>query len=191
MPYRAGLDREAVVRAAAELADGHGLEAISLAAVAERLGVRTPTLYHYVDGLPGLKRELALRATRELGARMGHAVMGKAGADALLALATAYRAFVKEHPGIYAASVRSSLLENDAELQAAQGEATEIVFRALDSYHLDANEAVDVARALRSMVHGFATLEAANGFGIPQDVDASFEKAINMVLEGIPAVKSR
>ena len=73
MSPRAGLSREAVVQAAAALADEEGLEEVTLAELASRLGVRTPSLYNHVAGLEGLRRELALLGTRELGRRLGRA----------------------------------------------------------------------------------------------------------------------
>src|SRR5215472_13481724 len=60
MPGRAGLDTATVVRAAAELADASGLDSLTLAGLAEHLGVRVPSLYNHVEGLPGLRRSLAL-----------------------------------------------------------------------------------------------------------------------------------
>ena len=41
---RAGLDEEAVLQAGAELVDAEGWDALSLARLAEILGVRTPSL---------------------------------------------------------------------------------------------------------------------------------------------------
>ena len=108
MKPRAGLDQAAVIAAAAVLADSEGLEAATLTRLAAQLGVRTPTLYHYVDGLAGLHRALALQGYRALGEAMGRAVMGRAGEEALVALADAYRAFIKAHPGVYAAGVRAA-----------------------------------------------------------------------------------
>jgi len=62
---RAGLDSETVVSAAAALADDEGLEAVTLARVAAQLGVRSPSLYVHVDGLPDLRRRIAALAARE------------------------------------------------------------------------------------------------------------------------------
>jgi len=184
MATRAGLDHEAVVRAAAALADQHGLEEVTLAALAERLGVRVPTLYHYVDGLAGLKRELALLGLRDLAARLGHAVMGKAGDEAIIALAHDYRAFVKEHPGLYAATVRAAP-PDDLEWRAASQEVVEIAMRALDAYHLEGEEAIHQVRILRSLVHGFASLELAGGFGLPLAVDETFRRLVQTMLLGV------
>ncbi len=106
MKARAGLDHTIVVQAAAKLADSKGLEEVSLALLAEQLGVRSPTLYHYIERLSGLRHDLAVLGTRELAQCFGHSVMGKAADKAIISLANAYRAFVKEHPGLYAATIR-------------------------------------------------------------------------------------
>lgn len=184
MATRVGLDREMVVQAAAELADSKGLEEVSLATLAARLGVRSPTLYHYVDGLAGLRRELALLGTRELARRMGRAVMGQAGNEAVRALAHAYRTFVNEHPGLYAATVHAAE-PDDTVLQGVQTEVVDIALRALSAYHLSQEEAIHVVRMLRSLVHGFATLERSGGFGIPLDIDETFEKLLHVFLQGL------
>lgn len=180
MATRAGLDQAAVVRAAAALADEVSLEALTLATLAQHLKVSTPTLYHYVDGLAGLRRELALLGIRELAARLGRAVMGKAGDDAILALAQSYRAFVKERPGLYAATVRAE--PGDSELAAAGQEVIDIALRALAAYRLEGDEAIHMVRVLRSVLHGFATLESAGGFGIPLEVDETFRRLMETLL---------
>src|SRR5579871_2782002 len=97
---RAGLDADAVVAAAAALADADGLEALTLAALAQRLGVRPPSLYAHVASLADLRARVATRGARELAARLQEAVAGRAGSDALAAAASAYRAFAREHPGL-------------------------------------------------------------------------------------------
>jgi hypothetical protein len=38
---------------------------------------------------------------------------------------------------------------------------------------------------MRSAVHGFAALESAGGFGIPLDVDESFEWLVSALLKGL------
>ena len=39
--------------------------------------------------------------------------------------------------------------------------------------------------ALRSVIHGFATLEVAGGFGLPLDCDESFRRLIAMLIAGL------
>jgi len=186
---RAGLDRAAVVEAAASLADEEGLDGLSLARLAERLGVRAPSVYNHVAGLEGVRRGLAVLGTRELGERLRRAAVGKAGDEALEAIAEAYRTFVKERPGLYAATLPASRLREpaaDPELQAAEQEALEPVLVVLaSSYGLEGEEALHATRCLRAAVHGFATLEVAGGFGLVLDTDESFRRLVRTIIGGL------
>ena len=181
---RAGLDPERVVDAAAPIADAEGLDAVTLARVAGELGVRAPSLYNHVDGRGGLLRALALRGVRALTAALRDAAVGRAGADALAATARAYRAYAHAHPGLYAATVTAPA-PDDPEHQAAAGETVEVVYAVLRAWDLDGDEAVHAARAFRSSVHGFVALEAAGGFGIPVDLDESFDRLVAILAEGL------
>src|SRR5213080_1168673 len=87
MSHRVGLDHATVVEAAARLVDEEGIEQLSLGRLAERLGVRTPSLYNHVAGLPGLKHDLAIYCTRELLDRLFRATIGKSRAEAIFAFA--------------------------------------------------------------------------------------------------------
>ncbi len=184
MVTRAGLDQKIVVQAAAELADAGGLHEVTLATLAAKLGVRTPTLYHYIGGLAGLRRELALLGCRELAHHLGQAVMGRAGDEALIALAYAYRAFVNEHPGLYTATVQAAD-PADTEMTAAQTEVVVIAMRMLSGYHMNYEETIHVVRMLRSLVHGFATIESNGGFGMPVDLNETFQRLLNIFLRGL------
>ena len=187
MAPRAGLDRTVVVEAAAVLADEEGFEKLSLARLADRLGVRKPSLYNHVAGLKGVRRELVLVGLRELGRALSQAAVGVSGEAAIFALGQAYRVFVKEHPGLYAATVRSYRLyaPGDPELAAAECEALETVLVVLASYGVRGEGGIHAARGLRAVTHGFATLEAAGGFGMPEDVDESFQRLLRAFVVGL------
>lgn len=177
---RAGLTADKVVARAAEVADEDGYDALTLAAVADRFGVRVPSLYKHVDGLDGLRRGVAVLAVRELADRLAHAAVGKAGPDALSALAQAYRGYAHGHPGRYAATLRAPDPDDEA-LQAASAKVLDVVFAVLEGYGLDRDDAVDATRILRSALHGFVSLEAAGGFGLPQKVDRTFQRLVQGV----------
>lgn len=179
-----GLDKATVVRAAAELADSHGLEALTLGLLAERLGIRTPSLYNHVAGLPGLQRELALLCVAQLIDQLGTAVMGKSSDAAVHALAQAYRAYVLAHPGHYATVIRAPD-PADSQLQQASARLVEIILAALSGYGLHNDDAIHAVRGLRSIVHGFATLEVAGGFGLPLDRDESFQRLVAGFIVGL------
>jgi AcrR family transcriptional regulator len=179
-----GLDRTSVVQAAAELIDTMGQEEVTLTQLAAHLNVRLPSLYNHIDGLPGLKRELALFGLQEMIKGMGQAVMGQARDDAIIALANAMRTFIKEHPGLYATTLRAPA-SDDRELQEVAQELMNIILRALSSYNLQDEDAIHAVRAIRSIIHGFATLENVHGFEIPLATDETFRRLINMFLASI------
>jgi AcrR family transcriptional regulator len=189
---RAGLDRAQVLQAAGQIVDAEGLDALKLSALAERLGVRTPSLYNHIAGLGGLRRELALLSTRQLSARLARAAIGKTTDEALLALAEAFRGYIREHPGLYALTVGASRLQDppDRELIAAEDGVVQVVLAVLASYGLHDEPAVHAVRGLRSVVHGFATLESAGGFGLPLDTEESFRLLMQMLIGGVRALAS-
>jgi AcrR family transcriptional regulator len=190
MAHRAGLDREQVLAAANELADAEGLDGLTLGRLAERLGVKTPSLYNHVGGLPDIQHELALRAKRALGAQLARAAVGKAQDDAVFALCDAFRAFIKKYPARYALTVWPSPAggSQNPEMQAADAEIVEVVLAVLASYGLAGDEAVHAIRSLRSVVHGFSSLELTGGFGLPLDTDASFRIVCRMLVAGLRAL---
>ena len=167
---RIGLDTDAVVRAAAELVDADGLSALSLSTLAARLGVKPPSLYAHVGGLEDLRYRLAVLAAEELSAALTPAVAGRARGDALRALGETYRGWVVAHPGLYAA-----VEPNGPRGEPAIEHVLELVLAVLRGYGLEGETAIHAARSLRSMLHGFTALEINGGFGIPVDLDASFE----------------
>jgi AcrR family transcriptional regulator len=181
---RAGLDSDAVVSAAAELADAEGLGGLTLARLADRLGVRAPSLYAHVDGLPDLRRRLAARGARELAADLQTAAAGRARGDALLAIARAYRAYGLAHPGTYDA-VQRPPDGIDPRAQEAARRLVDVVLAVLRGYGLEGDRAIHGARIVRAALHGFVTLEAAGGFGLPLSLDDSFDQLVEVLDRGL------
>lgn len=163
MSPRSGLTTERVVRGAAELADEIGFEKLTLSAVARKFGVKDPSLYVHVRNLHDLRVRVALLASAELNERIGAAVAGRSGRDALVAFADAYRSYVLDHPERYAAT---QIRMDPAEVgeDPALLHSIELTAAVLRGYDLDEAAGLDAARLLRSTFHGFATLEASGGF---------------------------
>jgi AcrR family transcriptional regulator len=180
---RAGLDSEGVVGAAAELVDADGLDALTLAGLAARLGIRAPSLYAHVDGLPDLRRRLADRGARELARALQSAATGRAGRDALAAVADAYRAYAIAHRGSYAALQVASEVGGS---EAAQ-QLVDVVVAVLRGYGLEGEDAIHAVRAIRASLHGFVALETGGGFGMPLDLDESYARLVSTLDQGLRA----
>ena len=181
---RAGLSEERVVDEAEHLADEVGLARLTLAALAERLGVRQPSLYKHIDGMDDLQRSIAVRAKREMADVLGRAAVGRSKDDAIRAISAAYRTWATEHPGRYASTVRAPA-SDDVDDQDASSAVVGVVLDILAGYDLRGDDAIDAARALRSTLHGFITLEAAGGFGLPVDIDRSFGRLVDGLITAL------
>ena len=181
---RAGLDDRVILHAAGEIADRDGLEQLSLARLAESLDVRPPSLYNHVSGLDDVRRGLALEGARALAGRLARAAVGKPGPEGVRAIGAAYRAFAREHPGLYAALQRAPA-PDDAALIAASDDILAILRAALAPWDLDAATQVHAIRTLRSLTHGFVSLEAVGGFGMPIDLEESYNYAIGLFIAGL------
>jgi AcrR family transcriptional regulator len=185
-PKRPGLTTSLVLEEAARLADAKGFDQFSLAELADRFHIKPPSLYNHIESLDSLKRGLAMMALGKLAASLGKAAIGRSKDDAVRSLASAYREFVKKHPGLYQATERA-VGTADPELNRASDEVVNVCLAVLRGYGLDRRAALHALRGLRSAVHGFATLEAAGGFGIPLSIDESFAWLVECFVRGLNA----
>jgi AcrR family transcriptional regulator len=174
---RVGLTREALVAAAADLADEIGFEHLTLAALAKQFGVRDASLYTHVRGLADLHEQVALLALGEWADRLGAAIAGRSGLTALTEFADAYRSFATAHPGRYEAT-RSPLAPAVAAESTATTRIIEACYALLRDYDLSEPDATDAVRLLRSTLHGFSDLEITGGFTASRDLETSWRRAI-------------
>jgi len=184
---RIRLDKQAVLQAAVNLVNAEGMASLTLSRLAEELGIRSPSLYNHVDGLPGLQRELAVMNAKLLADRLIEAAIGKSGADLFMSVAQAFRNYVKEYPGLYLSTLRSSgnqAVQNQ-DLIREEERALKIGLAVMASLGLQGEDAIHALRAFRSTVHGFATLEVAGGFGLPEDCDESFRLLVEALVAGL------
>jgi AcrR family transcriptional regulator len=181
---RGGLSTTAVVDAALEVVDERGLDALTLAAVADRTGVAAPSLYKHVGNIAELRTLVGVRVLEEMTDRLATAVMGRGGNDAVAAAMRAYREYVLEHPARYAAMTHDPL--HDPAAAAAGTRLFSVVLAVLRGYGLDGAAAIHAARCVRAIAHGFVSIEASGGFGLPADVDDTYERLIRMTTAGLP-----
>ena len=182
---RAGLTAGEVVRVAADIADETGFANVTLGLVAERLGVRPPSLYKHVDGLADLQHRIATLAMTEFGDIARDAAAGLAGRDALAALAGALRGYVTAHPGRYTATIGAEFTGPDDPLLKAGTRVIELIGAVLRGYRIDEAIIVHAIRSVRCTLHGWAVLQAVNGFQWSGDLDVSFEALIDFMDSGL------
>lgn len=182
---RTGLSGAEIVAAAATLADETGFSGVTMGLLAERLGIRPPSLYKHVASLADLQHRVAILAMTEIGEQIRDAVQGKAGCDALAALMTALRAYVTAHPGRYMAIAAPQEQGPDDPLVPAAARVLDSIAAVLRGYGIGDAEMTHAIRFIRSTMHGFAMLEASGGFQWDADPDDSFDWMTGFIDRGL------
>lgn len=185
---RVGLSSDDVVAAAAELADEAGYKELTMGLVAQRLGLRTPSLYKHVDDLADLRRRVATQAVTELSEAVRDALQGRSGLDALTAMLTAVRDYVTAHPGRYAATTGQQLTGRDDPLVTATSRLLGAIAAMLRGYGIGDTEMDHAIRTLRCTIHGYAALQADDGFQWNADPHESFNWMIRFLDRGLRAM---
>ncbi|GAA4610409.1 TetR-like C-terminal domain-containing protein [Actinoallomurus liliacearum] len=186
---RAGLSAAKLTEAAAEMADEVGLEQVTVSALARRFGVKDASLYSHVKNLRELRVRIALLGGEELTDRIATEVAGRAGKDALVAFANAYRRYALEHPGRYAATQMRFDPEEVADSVALR-RSIELTYGMLRAYGLTEPDLTDAGRLLRAAFHGYIHLELSGGFAHPREIEDSWSRsldALHVLLENWPA----
>lgn len=175
---RAGLNRQVLVRTAAEMADEIGFSNLTLAGLARRFDVRLASLYSHLRNSDDLMTSVALYGLVLLADRADEAVAGRAGKDALVAVANVHRDFAYEHPGLFEAARHR--LDADAARDSGGARISRITRTILRGYALSAVEQVHAVRLLGSVFAGYPMLELAGGFAHSDpDAQLSWQRALD------------
>jgi AcrR family transcriptional regulator len=180
---RAGLSTDSVVDVALALIDEKGPDALSLAAVADRAGVAAPSLYKHVGSLADLRDLVAIKIMRQATGLLRAQVMGRSSDDAVEALMRVYRAWVLANPGRYELMPLDPL-HRDGMVEAGR-ELLEVFVSVMRGYGLDDTATTHAIRRLRAAIHGFVDLEIGGGFGLPEDIETTYDQLIDMFLRSL------
>ncbi|MGI9414452.1 MAG: TetR-like C-terminal domain-containing protein [Hyphomicrobiales bacterium] len=158
-----------------------GPEQLTIGTLAAALGIKPPSLYNHITGIEDVRMHVRIIAVTRLGDALIEAAMGRARETALVTLCHAYRDFALDNPELYAMSMEPVAGESD-DLDRAAWRALSPLFSVLAGFDLDDDEAVHTARAIRSGLHGFVSLENAGGFGLPESVEDSFGHLVDWLV---------
>jgi hypothetical protein len=130
---------------------------------------------------------------QSLADRLSEAAIGQSGPGLVMSVMQAYRSYIKESTGLYLATLRVSGMQEEIDpgLQREEARSLKVAMAVMASFGLQGDEALHAVRALRSLVHGFATLEVSGGFGMPLDLDESFARLVNLFIAGLQEQSER
>lgn len=161
-----------IVAAGRDLLEESGLAGLTMQRVAEKVGVRAPSLYKRVRDRDALIEAVATATVDELTRRL------EASDRSLEGLARVYRALAHERPEgfrlMFAGTAPQDLLER-AGLTIVESAAV-VAGR---------EHALDAARLVTAWATGFIHMELAGAFRLGGDVDAAFEYGLVALRRGL------
>lgn len=183
--FHKGLNKEIIVDAAKELIEQDGFSAFSMRKLAEKLNVKTASLYAHIDSMEVLFTEIGLSALREQRDCLLNAVAEQHGDIAIIALAEGYRRFAAKHAELYKIIMQMPS-GDDAVLKEAAAMTAEPFMRVLGDYRLTEKQKMHWQRVLRGLMHGFVSEEQSGYFShYPVSVEESYKTAIRCLVNGL------
>jgi AcrR family transcriptional regulator len=182
MGRRAQIDRTVILHASLDLADERGLAAVTMQAVAERLGVTPMALYRHIAN----KADLLDAVVESLLMEFELPDSRLPWRQRLAALARAARDSAKRHPEVF-----PLLLQRPANTTGAL-RVRDAVYGALREAGVPDNQVPRAERLLSTFVMGFAVSEASGRFTAQAvEVDADFSYLETLVFELIDRAQAR
>lgn len=187
---RAGLDKNSVISRAAKLANEEGLESITLKRLADDLGIQTPSLYNHISGLEDLRKQLMIYGWKQMEEKIIQAVIGVSGYDALRAIGYAFYDYATENPGVFSAMLWYNKFQDEETMGATEGLFT-IIYKITKSLNISEENSEHLIRTWRGFLEGFALLVNNGAFGHPISIKDSFEKSLDVLVEGSRSLEER
>jgi AcrR family transcriptional regulator len=173
-----------VIAAAVKLANKKGYRELTLGNLARQLDIKPPSLYKHVASLDDLQDALGIIAAEALTTELAPAMEIQNPQQALRAACDIYRGFAHKKPGLYA-SLQPAMARRSAPFQVAATELLKTIFVLVSALGVKKDNLVHAVRALRALLHGFAELESIGGFGMPEDIEASFRYQVEVYIRGL------
>lgn len=183
---RAGLNQSKILAAAIEIANEHGLESVTIAALAKKLGVRSPSLYNHFRSLTELRIRLAREGMKKLEDTLIRSVAGKSGEEAVLAFSKQYLDFANHYPGLYEATIQPMNVPDRSVIDTSKN-IIDLLVDLFSTFSIEDKKALHLVRGLRSIVHGFASLQRAGGFQMDFRVEDSLLYTVKLLCNGVRA----
>lgn len=178
------INKMEVVDMASAIADENGLHNVSLKAVAERLKIKTPSLYNHIENLDDLLREVAHKGMQTMNERMEKVAIGKSGKIAIKAVSIEYLNFMIEHPGVYETIQWATWNGSEITMQIF-GNYLSLLKTLVLSCGAKSDQIDEILSILTGIIHGYTTLQLRYAFDNPDQVRSNLSNAIETVFIGL------
>ena len=172
------------------MADRNGLHNVSLKAIAENLGIRTPSLYNHIGSLDELLREIAHSGMRTMNEKMIRALGVNTDHMKLVALALSngfiaveYLNYMIEHPGVYEI-IQWASWNGTEETAIIFNDYLSLLKTLICSCGFNPDKTTEILNMVTGMLHGYTTLQLRYAFSNPDKVRKELSEAIDTLLLG-------
>ncbi len=177
--------KKEIIDVCVEMADEEGFLNLSVKTIADRIGVKPPSLYkHFQGGLDEIKEEIMVYGWNRIDIMIAKSAVGKTREAGLKAMCYALREFAHAHPGVFEAICWHNSYTSELNHEVTKGVIASL-YAVLDSLEFDEVRKMHVLRSLRGFAEGFSMLELHGSFGDEISLDESFEYGVNALISGI------
>lgn len=184
-PARARTSLAAVVVAGREILEARGLDAVTMQAVAERVGVRAPSLYKHVPNRAALIGAIGTATLADLGRQLEPASRDPDPASGIRTIATAFRAFAHANPRAY--ELLFTNLPPGSQPPADEYAKAASPLLAMSSRLVGPERALEAARLVTAFANGFISMELSGAFRLGGDVDEAYRYGVNVLVSALAA----
>lgn len=178
------ITKEAVIQAASDIADEKGLNNLSLKVVAEKLNIRTPSLYNHINCLDDLLRAVAHKGMRQMNEQMKQTAIGKTGTIAIKAVAIEYLNYMIIHHGVYE-TIQWATWHGTEETATIFNDYLSLLITLINSCNFAPEHTNEILDMLTGLIHGFTTLQLRYAFSNPDKVRNDLSNALDTLLNGV------
>ncbi len=176
------LTRERILEAALSLADGEGIEALSMRRLAKELGVDPMAIYHHLPNKRALLSALIEEIFSEM--RVPGSVETGSWRERVRAWACAFRDVARAHPKLVPHLATYPEAATEATL-----ESTEELYAALEAAGMPPIQIVGAVGVVVDYLNGFALAEASGALGEPDEQREMLEMLDDRPQGELPAMR--
>lgn len=182
-PAPARTSNAEIVAAGRELLEAGGLGAVTMQAVATRVGVRAPSLYKRFPSRDALIAAISTATLKELGERLAPLSQDSDASAGLRALTLDYRAFACANPRAFELLYMNLPLDSRPSVEDTARASAPVLD--LAGRLVGPDGALEAARLITAFANGFITMELAGAFRLGGDVDRSYRYGVDALVDAL------
>lgn len=186
MVKRRTLTREIVLDRADQLIAEHGLDNLTIRALADALEIRPQSVYNYADSLTDLIDQVGLRFVNQLSERLMRRLFGVGGKEALMVFAQEFRKGCRHEKHLAPILINPNNLKQLKRTHQALSDLYNQMFRSLHVLDGADNHSLVESTLYRSALFGFIMQELGGYLSLPQrKIDERFQKMMQLAIDQI------